>query len=120
MALLFQLRFDLGPRAVHEDELNAERREQIEVVGEIEEAAVGHEIAAKGDHEDLAPERVDLRSDRLEPVDETVLAGKPLAPRRLGVFRPGFSAARFFIFSNRSRVPFGCACYARTHTRKSV
>ena len=80
-------------------------------MSEIEEAAVGDEIAAKGDDESLAAERVYIGSDRLEPVDETVLAGEPLTPRGLRVLSRGVSGARFFIFSDRSGVPFGSACY---------
>jgi hypothetical protein len=67
---------------VHEHELHAERGEQVEVVREIVEAPVAREVAAERDDEDLAAESVDVRRDRLEPVDEAVLAGQALAPRR--------------------------------------
>jgi hypothetical protein len=83
MRALRKPRLDLWTGAVDQHELHAQRRQQVEIVGEIEEAAVRGEIAAKSDDEDLAAERMDVRSDRLEPVDEAVLGRKPLAPRLL-------------------------------------
>ena len=44
-------------------------------MGEIVETPVGDEVAAESDDEELPAESVDVRRDRLEPVDEAVLAG---------------------------------------------
>lgn len=115
-----ELGLDLRARAVNENELHAERGEQVQVVGKVEEAAIGNEIAAERDDESLPAERMNIWRYRLEPVDETVLTGESLTPRRLGVFSRAVFAGGFFIFSDRSGIPFGCACYARTDTRKSI
>ncbi len=77
-----QLCFDLRARAVDENEVNAECREQIQVGREIEEAVFGDEIAAERDHERLAAKRMDIGCNRLEPVDEAILARQTLAPGR--------------------------------------
>jgi hypothetical protein len=74
--------FDLRSGAVHEDELHAQRCEKVEIVREVEESPVGDDVAAERDYENLPPKRVYVRSHRLEPVDETILARQPLAPRR--------------------------------------
>jgi hypothetical protein len=63
---------------VNEHELDAQSGEQVEVVSEVEEAPVGDEVSAEGDDENLAAKRVYVRGDRLEPVDESVLARKAL------------------------------------------
>ena len=63
--------------------LRAERGEQVQVVGEVEEPAISHDIATERDNEGIAAEGVDIGRDRLKPVDETVLARKPLPPRHL-------------------------------------
>ena len=86
-AALLQLRLDLGARAVHQHQPHAESGEQVQVVREVEEAAVGHHLAAERDDESLAAEGVDIGRDRLEPVDEAVLrstAAAAAAPARRG------------------------------------
>jgi hypothetical protein len=99
-ALVLELgksRLDLRPGAVNEHEVHAERREEVEVVREIEEAAVGDEIAAERDHENLAAECMDVRGDRLEPVDEAILARKALATRRLRRFSVAVRARQLLV-----------------------
>ena len=70
---------------------------------EIEEAPVGDDVAAKGDDEDLSPERMNVGSYGLEPVDETILARQSLAPRGLRA-RAGRIAAGavLVVFGNRA------------------
>jgi hypothetical protein len=63
--------------------VHAERGEQIQIVREIEESAVGDQVAAERDHERLAAERVDVRGDRLKPVDEPILTRQALPAGRL-------------------------------------
>ena len=87
-----QSRFDLLARAVYEHELHAERGEQIEIVREIEEAAVRNDISAKRDDERLAAKSMYVGRYRLEPVDEPVLARKPLTPNALRVCTAGVAA----------------------------
>ena len=82
---------------MHQYQVNAEGGEQIEVVREIEEATIGHEIAAKSDNENLAAKSVDIRRDRLKPVDETVLTGQTLPAHRLQRVARTFSS-RFLVF----------------------
>jgi hypothetical protein len=65
---------------VDEHELHAQRRKEIQVVSEIEEATIGHDVAAERNDENLSAERVDIRRDGLEPVDESILARQALAP----------------------------------------
>jgi hypothetical protein len=87
---------------VHEHELYAQGCEKVQVVREIVEPSVGDEIAAKRDDEDLAAERVDVRGDRLEPVDEAVLAGEALAPRRLrSIGARGFRVLLILAYGDR-------------------
>jgi hypothetical protein len=65
-------------------ETHAQRREKVQVVGEIEKAAIADDVAAEADDENLAPERMNVRRDGLKPVDEPVLRGQSLATRRRG------------------------------------
>jgi hypothetical protein len=90
---------------VDEHELHSERGEQVQVVGEIVEAAVRNEVAAERDDEDLAAESVDVRRDGLEPVDETILTRQPLAPRRRAAAGSGFRFLFFSVRNERSRLP---------------
>jgi hypothetical protein len=60
---LTQPRFDLRPGPVHEHEVHAECGEQVEVVREIEETAVGDEVSAESDYESLAAESMDVGGD---------------------------------------------------------
>jgi hypothetical protein len=68
---------------MHEHELHAQRSEQVEIVRQIEEAPVSDQIPAERDDKDLAAESMNVRSDRLEPVDEAILTREPLPTRRL-------------------------------------
>jgi hypothetical protein len=54
-------------------------------MGDIEKTPVGDDIAAESDDEDLAAECMDVRGDRLEPVDESILARKSLTTNGLRV-----------------------------------
>jgi hypothetical protein len=99
---------------VHEHQLHAERGEQVEIVREVEEAAVGDQIPAESDDEDLAPKRVDIRRDRLEPVDEPVLAGKALPARRLGTFRRAVIPRWRVLFDRNGSAPARASRAART------
>jgi len=66
---------------VHQHQPYAQRRKQVEIVRESQEAAVGDDLAAESDDEGLAAKSVDVGRDRLEPVDEPVLSGKPRSRR---------------------------------------
>jgi hypothetical protein len=99
---------------VHEHELHAERGEQVQVVGEIEEPPVGDQIAAECDDKDLAAECVDVRRDRLEPVDEPILAGKALPARRLGAFRRAVIPRWRVLFDRNGSAPARASRAART------
>jgi hypothetical protein len=113
---LFELRLDLRARPVHEHELHAESGEQVQIVREVEETAVGDQVAAEGDDENLSAESVYVGGDRLEPVDEAVLAGKPLAARRLRPARAGVSP-RLLVFCNRDGVlPGVCRTLSATNS----
>src|SRR5690606_37429823 len=126
-------------RSVHEHEPHAKGGEQIEIVREIEEAAVGEDLATEGDHEPLAAERVDVGCDRLEPVDEAVLGGQAVAAQAalngLALRRRGAAlGCRFLVdgrpltrptrraaprpahFTGLPRTPY----YARRHAMKSA
>jgi hypothetical protein len=61
---------------------HAQRREEIQVVGEIDKAAIGDYLAAEPDDKNLAAEGMDVGRDGLKPVDEPVLGGQSLATRR--------------------------------------
>jgi hypothetical protein len=97
MTAFLQSRFDLGACTVDEHKLHTQRREQIQVVREIEEAPIGDEIAAECNDKDLSTKSMDVGSDRLEPVDEPVLARKPLPPQGLRAF-VGSPASGFLVF----------------------
>jgi hypothetical protein len=71
---LQQARLDLRARAMYQHQLHAQGREQIQIVREIVEPSVGNEVAAESDDEYLSSESMDVRRDRLKPVDEAVLA----------------------------------------------
>jgi hypothetical protein len=92
---------------VHQDELHAERGEEVQVVGEIVEAAVGREVTAESDDENLAAERMNIRSDRLKPVDEPVLARKALPARRLRPFSRAIFPRRRVLSVRNSNAPVG-------------
>ena len=68
--LLLEDRLDLRPRAVHDDQPDAEAVQQVEVVDDAEERVVGDDFAAEGDDERLAAKRVDVGRGRADPVHE--------------------------------------------------
>ncbi len=68
--LLREDRLDLRPRAVDDDEVDAEAVQQVEVVDDAEERVVGDHLAAERDDERPAAERVDVRRRRADPLDE--------------------------------------------------
>jgi hypothetical protein len=94
----FEARLDLLSRAVHEHEVHAERGEQVQIVREVEEAAVRYHVTAKRNDEDLAAERVDIGGDRLEPVDKSILARKSLTTNGLRVCT-GCAARTILVFA---------------------
>ena len=60
MQRLTELLGDLGPRAVHDHDPDAEGDEQRQVLREHRQGARLHELAGKGDDERLATKRVDV------------------------------------------------------------
>ena len=72
VALRAQLLVDLRPKAVHEDDLDAHRLQDREVLRERGELAGGDQLAGDGDDEGLAVIGVDVRRDRAEPRHEGV------------------------------------------------
>ncbi len=62
--------FDLRPRTMHQYQPDAQCGEQVEVMSEFDELAIGHHFAAKGDDEGLATEGVDIGRDGTKPGDE--------------------------------------------------
>jgi len=72
-----QFGFDLRPRAMHQHQANAERREQVQIVHELREArALGHQLAAECDHEGAAAERVHVRRGLAKPAHEGFGVGR--------------------------------------------
>jgi len=69
-ALLREDRFDLRPATVHDDELDAEAMQQVQVVDDAEERIVGDNLAAERDDERLAAKRIHVRRGRTDPVHE--------------------------------------------------
>ncbi len=65
-----QLLLDLRPRPVDHDDADAERPQQREVLADAGEPPREDGLAADGEHEDLALERVDVRRDRAKPGHE--------------------------------------------------
>ena len=72
VALRAQLLVDLRPKAVHEDELDAHRLQDRQVLGERGELAGGDQLAGDRDHEGLAVVGVDVRRHGAEPRHEGV------------------------------------------------
>ena len=72
VALRAQLLVDLRPKAVHEDDLDAHRLQDRQVLRERGELAGGDQLAGDRDHEGLAVVGVDVRRDRAEPRHEGV------------------------------------------------
>ena len=81
--LLLEDRLDLRPRAVHDDEVDAEAVQQVEVVDDAEKRVVGDDLAAERDDEGPAAERVDVRRRRADPLDERA-RGRGMGGRRGG------------------------------------
>ena len=72
VALRAQLLVDLRPKAVHQDDLDAHRLQDRQVLRERGELAGGDQLAGDRDHEGLAVVGVDVRRDRAEPRHEGV------------------------------------------------
>jgi len=86
---------------VHQHQANAQRREQVAIVGEPLHALALRHLAVEGDHEGLAAKGVDVRGGVAHPADESrsrtvlqrhgrrnlgnALFGQPAAPRLLPV-----------------------------------
>ena len=69
-ALERKLRLHLRPRAVHEHEPDAHRRQQRQVVHQAGQGAGLDQSAGEGDDEGLAAVRVHVRRDLAQPGDE--------------------------------------------------
>jgi hypothetical protein len=72
-AALLQLGFDLRARAVHQHQAYAGAAQQVDVLRQHRELAVGHDFAAEGDDEGLAAKGVEIRRRRAEPGDELAM-----------------------------------------------
>jgi hypothetical protein len=90
---------------VHQHQPHAQRSEQIQIDRKLDEAAVVDELAAERDDEGPAAERVNIGRDRLEPVDEAVLAGQPRAARRRRCFGANGGRFRARVFGSGNRLP---------------
>lgn len=97
---------------------------------QVVKTPVGDQIPAERDDENLAAERVDVRRDRLKPVNEAVLTGKPWAARwRINSSAPVDAFPLFFSDRNEvlllsfARVRFELELrgyYARSSVTKSA
>ena len=67
---------DLRPRAVHEDEPDAEAVQHVDVVDQIDEARIGDDFTGERDDERTSAKSMDVRRCRAKPVDEAVHAGE--------------------------------------------
>ena len=59
--LRFEDRLDLRAAAVHDDQVDAEAVQQVEIVDDVQEALVGNDFAAERDDERLVAKRVDIK-----------------------------------------------------------
>ena len=104
--LLAQFFLDLWPRAMHQDQADAQAGQQVHIVGQgLGELAFGC-LAPEGDDEGLAPEGVDIGRDRPEPGDE-VLVVRGVAHCSL------FFPSSFSAFSRRSQMVFSTLTRAK-------
>src|SRR4029079_10701398 len=112
MAAFLELRLDLRSRAVHEDKPHAERRQKIQVVRKVKKPSVRDHFAAERDDEGLAAKLVDIGRNRLEPVDEPVLRGQPLARCRASRGLSTWSRFRGFVsrLASNVRLPSRRGC----------
>ena len=65
-----ELFLDLWPKAVHENDLDAHRVDQCQVLRKGVELAGRDQLASDGDDECLAAMGMDVRCDRTEPRDK--------------------------------------------------
>ena len=73
--LLFENRLDLRARTVHHDQTHTETVQQVQIVDDAEKGFVGDDFAAKGDHQRLAAQRVDVGGGRTNPLHEGARRG---------------------------------------------
>ena len=64
-----------------DNDVHPEAVQQIEVVDNAEKRVVGDNLAAEGDHESLAAERMDIRRGEPDPLDERA-RGRRVSGRR--------------------------------------
>ena len=69
-AVFGQPRFDLRPHAMHQHQPHAQAVQQVDVMRQLDEPAVRHQFAAKGDDESLAAKPVNVGRGGAKPVDE--------------------------------------------------
>jgi len=104
--LLAQLFLNLWPRAMHQDQADAQAGQQVHIVGQgLGKFAFGR-LAPEGDDKGLAPEGVDIGRDRPEPGDE-VLVVRGVAHCSL------FFPSSFSAFSRRSQMVFSTLTRAK-------
>ena len=61
---------DLGPRAVHQHDADAESDQQGQVLGQHRQGAGGHQFTGESHDESLAAECMNIRRDGTQPLDE--------------------------------------------------
>ena len=69
-AVLGQARLDLRPYAVYQNQPHAQTVQQVDVVRQLHEAPVRHQLSAKRNDEGLAAKTVNVRRGGAEPVNE--------------------------------------------------
>ena len=70
-----QLLFDLWACAVYNDDAQAHRREQRNIMDERVEPTRNDELARKSDDKRFAPKRMDVGGDAAKPCDEGARIG---------------------------------------------
>ena len=70
-----QLLFDLRAGAVYNDDAQAHRREQRNIMDERVEPTRNDELARKSDDKRFAPKRMDVGGDATKPCDEGARIG---------------------------------------------
>jgi len=68
-----QFGFDLRPGSVNQHQFYAQRGQQVQVMGQVKKSPVGDHLATKSNDKNLPTEGVNIRCDRLKPVDKPIL-----------------------------------------------
>ena len=90
------------PLMQHAHQLDAQRRQQVQVMRQMEKPPVGNHFAAEGNDKNLAAESVNIRCDRLEPVDESILGREARTRGNAPFFRVLPGLGLFFLGGNGS------------------